>query len=130
MKYYKYKQVITEYTTLQIIGDIIRYDVIDGYSYCGSKDGLDLSIQYPECEVQEITFSEIEPILKNCVHMKMIDNQIRDEIKKYYSIDDEIKLTKKAITNPLDEEYLAMQEKINQIKNVYNQSKKDIGLIC
>ncbi len=129
MYYYKYKEVIKDYTTYSIVVDednkMIKY--ADGY--CGTANLIDMNKQHSECEITQLFFDDIKLILENCNHMKMINNQIVHEIRLKYSIDEELKLVKKALTNSTDEEYLEMQRYIDNIKSIYNVTKKEMGLI-
>jgi len=129
MYYYSVKEIIKDYTTYSIVVDednrLIKYS--DGYY--GTVNPIDKSKQHAECQIIEVKYNDIKSILDSCNHMKMINNQIVFEIRQKYSIDDEMKLIKKALVNPLDEEYLEMQKYIENIKNIYNVTKKEMGLI-
>jgi len=127
MKYYRFKKVITKYTTLSIVTNDNVYFYND--TLCGLINDLDLSIQFPECEVIEVSFDNIQKELEQCYFNKDINNSIVKNIREYYSVDEELKLTKRAIVNPLDSEYLAMQSKIQEIKDTWNIVKRSMGLI-
>lgn len=129
MYYYNCNEIVKDYTTYSIVVDednkLIKYS--DGYY--GTAKLIDMSKQHEECGIIKTEYNDIKSILSNCNHMKMINNQIVFEIRQKYSIDDEMKLIKKALINPLDEEYLEMQSYISKIKDIYNVTKKEMGLI-
>jgi len=129
MYYYRVNEIVKDFTTYSIVVDegnrLIKYS--DGYY--GTEKPINMDKQYSECQIIEIQFNDIKSMLDNCNHMKMINNQIVYEIRLKYSIDDEMKLIKKALINPLDNEYLEMQKYIENIKNIYNVTKKEMGLI-
>ena len=129
MYYYNVNEIVKDFTTYSIVVDennkLIKYSD----AYYGTVNSIDLTKQYKECQVIEVKYNDIKSMLDNCNHMKMINNQIVYEIRLKYSIDDEMKLIKKALINPSDEEYLKMQSYIENIKNIYNVTKKEMGLI-
>jgi len=133
MYYYQYKKIIKENTTLQIIipenVKSYQYDEINGITYIGCSQKLNSDEQHIECEVKEIEYAKIKPILENCYLMKNINETIINDIRKKYSIDDEFNLIKKAMINKNDIEYLEMQKYINYIKNLHKTTKIEIGLI-
>lgn len=71
MKYYKVKQIVTEYTTLSIVLEAgetaILYSQDGNMQYWGvdNTDENFLTKQHPECEVEEMAYDEIKPILDN-----------------------------------------------------------------
>ena len=129
MYYYNVNEIVKDFTTYSIVVDennkLIKYS--DGYY--GTAKLIDMSKQHEECQIIKVEYNDIKSMLDNCNHMKMINNQIVFEIRQKYSVDDEMKLIKKALINPLDEEYLEMQKYIDNIKSIYNVTKKEMGLI-
>lgn len=132
MQYFKIKKVVTEHTTLSLVYDesdtVFKYDEIDGYEYWGvqTEDVNFLMKQHIECEVEELTFAEIKPILENCPMMKRINNRIEEEIAKKYTVAQEIGLTN-SDWNSI--EYIAYRNYVDQCKTKFNQLKIDFGLV-
>ena len=85
MKYFKSKKVQSKGTTLDLItlGDETRvqYENIDEVTWNGvnTNDETFLARQYAECEVEELAYEQIKPILDNC-RLKV---EFQDLLKKY-----------------------------------------------
>lgn len=103
MRYFKIKKVVVpppEDTTLSIVTaaeeKATQFSEIDGYQYFGvnTEDESFLTKQHAACEVEELTFDQIEPILKECVLYKSINAVVQTKIRQRYSADDEMKLNR------------------------------------
>lgn len=118
MKYYK----IEKDTQLpQIEGvEVITYDRIEGYNYVGVNGITDLFDEF-----DELTFTEISPILQECHLNKQLNLQISKRIKAKYSVDDEIALLKKADT---DANKIAYNLFVSEIKTEIDAQKVKLGL--
>lgn len=98
MKYIKLKAVVTEHSKLSLVhGEeekAFKYAEIDGYQYWGVNTEVDIiADQHEECEAEELTFAEIQPILSNCKMMRDINKLIENEVAKEYTLAEEIGLT-------------------------------------
>lgn len=132
MQYFKVKKVITEHTTLSLVhgeeDTVFKYDMIDGFEYWGveTEDGSFLDKQHAECEVVELTFAEIQPILNNCKMMRDINKLIENEIAKKYTIAEEIGLTN---TDWDSQEYADYRAYVSECKAKFLPSKIAAGLV-
>lgn len=103
MRYFKVKKVVVpppEDTTLSIVTaaeeKATQFSEIDGYQYFGvtTEDESFLTKQHAACEVEELTFNQIEPILKECVLYKSINMIVQLKIRKRYSPEKEAQLNR------------------------------------
>ena len=135
MKYVKAKKIETEYTIIEFrYENMFYYGCSNGYFYYGINTGLlpikeIIAKQPKEIEAEEAFYQDIKEILKSSDIEKQINTFILDDIQKKYPINEELKLTKRAITNPLDEEYIAMQNYIQNVKDTWSIQKRNMGLI-
>jgi len=129
MYYYKYKEVIKDFTTYSIVVDednrMIKYAEEDGYCYCGTENKIILKNQNKLCEVKEIEYAKIKPILVNCYFFKSLNKQVENMIAEKYSTGEEIKLNREK-QEPQYSEYLAY---IQKCKDIVNYTKIEMGLM-
>jgi len=134
MKYIKAKKIETEYTIIEFRFDgMFYYGDSNGYSYYGvnTESSIEeiINKQPKEIKIEEISYQDIKEILKSSDIEKQVNAFILNDIQKVYPINEELKLIKKGIINPLDEEYLAMQNYIQSVKDTWNVQKRNMGLI-
>ena len=129
MKYFRYKAVVTEYTTLSLVVP----DGVVSYQYTENLAGVDiadseafLAQQHPECEVTELTFQEVESELKECRMFHDINAIVQRMIAERYSIPDEIKMVKLPIDHP---ERVAYQNYVDECRAYGRTMKVQRGLI-
>ena len=128
MKYFRYKPVVTEYTTLSLVVP----DGVVAYQYTENLAGVDiadsqafLAQQHPECEVTEQTFQDVESELKECRLCRDIDEIVKTMIHNRYSLDDEIKLLK---LDKLDSEFIEYQSYVASCRSFGRGMKVERGL--
>lgn len=131
MKYLRLKKVVTEHTTLSLVNNTedpaYKYAEILGYQYWGVDTEADIiADQHPECEAEELTFAEIQPILNNCKMMRDINKLIEEEIAKKYTIPQEIGLTN---GDQSSQEYNNYRTYVSECKAKFQQLKIDRGLV-
>ena len=129
MKYFRYKPVVTEYTTLSLVVP----DGVVAYQYTENLAGVDitdsqefLAQQHPECEVSELTFQEVENELKECRMFHDINAIVQRMIAERYSIPDEIKMVKLAVDHP---ERVTYQAYVDECRAYGRAMKVERGLI-
>ena len=129
MKYFKFRSVTTDFTTLSIV---IPYDTV-AYQYTETLAGVDiadseefLAQQHPECEVTELTFQDVESELKECRMFHDINSIVQRMISEKYSIPDEIKMVKLPEDNP---ERVAYQAYVDECRAYGRAMKVERGLI-
>ena len=129
MKYFRYKPVVTEYTTLSLVVP----DGVVAYQYTENLAGVDiadseafLAQQHPECEVTEQTFQDVESELKECRMFHDINAIVQRMIAERYSIPDEIKMVKLPIDHP---ERVAYQNYVDECRAYGRTMKVQRGLI-
>ena len=129
MKYFRYKPVVTEYTTLSLVVP----DGVVAYQYTENLAGVDiadseafLAQQHPECEVTEQTFQDVESELKECRMFHDINAIVQRMIAERYSIPDEIKMVKLPIEHP---ERVAYQNYVDECRAYGRTMKVQRGLI-
>ena len=129
MKYFRYKPVVTEYTTLSLVVP----DGVVAYQYTENLAGVDiadseafLAQQHPECEVSEQTFQEVENELKECRMFHDINAIVQRMIAERYSIPDEIKMVKLAVDHP---ERVTYQAYVDECRAYGRAMKVERGLI-
>ena len=129
MKYFRFKSVVTEYTTLSIVIP----DGVTSYQYTETLAGVDitdseafLAQQHPECEVTEVTFQEVEQELKECRMFHDINAIVQRMIAERYSIPDEIKMVKLAVDHP---ERVVYQTYVDECRAYGRAMKAERGLI-
>ncbi|MHB8840994.1 MAG: hypothetical protein ACYC56_04260 [Candidatus Aquicultor sp.] len=103
MRYFKVKKVVVpppEDTTLNIVTGLeekaTMFSEVDGYQYYGveTTDENFLAKQHAACGVEELTFTQVEPVLKECALYKSINEIVQTKIRSKYSAGDEIKLNR------------------------------------
>ena len=129
MKYFRYKAVVTEYTTLSLVVP----DEVVAYQYTETLAGVDiadseafLAQQHPECEVTEQTFQDVESELKECRMFHDISAIVQKLIAEEYSIPDEIKMVKLAVDHP---ERVTYQAYVDECRAYGRAMKAERGLI-
>lgn len=135
MRYFKVKEVVKDYTTLSIVVDekekSILYDKWGDTQYFGVKteDENFLNKQHQECEVVELDFIEMQPILKECQQMHSINSTITTMIRQQYSMDDEAKYNTIGILNPSDPDFVRFAEYKQKCREHGKNVKREMGLI-
>jgi hypothetical protein len=93
---------------------------------CDDDDLLAIiSSQDVECEAHEVSYSDVEAILKKCRWYQEINSRVLEKIKSRYDINREISIIKLGSTHP---EYIEMQAYIDQCKSNGDVEKISIGL--
>ena len=128
MKYFRFKEVVKDFTTLE---PVISPNV-ESVRYSDSLIGVDiedtqefLEQQHSECEVTEVTFQEIESELKQSRMYHDIDEIVKTMIHNRYSFDDEIKLIKMGVEHP---EYVEYQAFVDNCRAIGRGLKVERGL--
>lgn len=104
MHYFSVKKTVLappQDTTLGIVTSgepSYLYAEANGLQYWGvdTQDVDFLSKQHSECEVAELDFATISPILKSCALCESINQITQAKIRTQYSADDELKLNRLA----------------------------------
>ncbi len=138
MKYFKSKVVYQGDEILTFVSPIVPmnesarhliYDRQGDVEFHGLPDDVDqedvLSKQHAECEVEEVTFSDMEEILKNSRLYKEINAQVEKRIRDQYSIGDEFSIMKLEKT---EQEYIDYQAKVDEFREIGRQQKIALGL--
>lgn len=134
MKYFKSKIVDKDGEILSFIPPVKNdneenhyhfYDRINGFEYHSIPDDSELPIQHDECEVIEISFSDIEEILKGSRIYKEINVQVEKKIRDKYSIGDEFSILKLDKTSV---EYIAYQQFVDECREAGRVQKVAFGL--
>lgn len=103
MRYFKVKKIVVpppEDTTLSLVHSEEEkanpVTEIEGYQYfiVDTQDADFLAKQHAICEVEELTYDEIMPILKESAQYEAINQIVQMKIRKLYSADDEMKLNR------------------------------------
>ena len=128
MKYFRFKSVVKDFTTLTIVipngvESFLYSDTLAGVKIEDSKEFL--TNQHPECEVVEVTFAEIVSELKESRMYHDIDEIVKTMIHNRYTMDDEIKLIKMGIEHP---EYIAYQAYVDECRAYGSAMKIDKGM--
>ena len=128
MKYFRFKSVVKDFTTLTIqvpngAESFLYSDTLAGVRIDGSKELL--IQQHPECEVVEVSFQEIESELKQSRMYHDIDEIVKTMIHNRYTMDDEIKLIKMGVEHP---EYIEYQAFVNSCREIGRNMKIERGL--
>ena len=128
MKYFRYKTVAKDFTTLGLVisPDVVSYlysDTLAGVEVTDSKEFL--ANQHKECEVTEVTFAEIVSELKQSRMYQDIDEIVKTMIHNKYTLADEIKLIKMGIEHP---EYIEYQAFVNSCREIGMNMKIERGL--
>ena len=128
MKYFRYKTVVQDYTTLELVvpPTAEKFFYTEGLAGVTVDDAQEfLTQQHPECEVTEVTFAEIESELKSCRLYHDIDDIVKTMIHNKYTLADEIKLIKMGIEHP---EYIEYQAFVNSCREIGMNMKIERGL--
>ena len=104
MRYFSVKKTVLappQDTTLGIVtsGETsYMYAEVDGLQYWGvdTQDPDFLTNQHAECQVAELDFATISPILLTCPLYESINQIVTAKIRAQYCIDDELKLNRLA----------------------------------
>ena len=130
MKYFKLKKVVTD-TTFSLVTDenetSVMYSEEENFQYFGveTTDKNFLNKQYKECEVEELTFEQISPVLQRCKLLKDLNEIVEIRIAERYSIGAEINMLKLDV---LDEKRIEYQNFVDGIKNEVDVLKVEYGL--
>ncbi|TRZ76917.1 MAG: hypothetical protein D4R97_00100 [Bacteroidetes bacterium] len=138
MKYFKAKvvkggeEILAFVAPVQSMSDENRplmYDRQGDIEYHGLADDVDteevLGLQHAECEVEEVTFADMEEILKGSRLYKEINAQVEKRIRDHYSIGDEFSMLKLAKTAP---ERVAYQKIVDDFCQAGLDQKIALGL--
>ena len=138
MKYFKAKVVNTGIEVKSFVSPIhepstggsnLMYDRQGDIEYHGLPDSVDpeevLSLQHEECEVEEVSFADMEEILKGSRLYKEINAQVEQRIREKYSIGDEFSILKVDKTSP---EYIAYQQVVDECRQAGIAQKIALGL--
>ena len=128
MKYFRFKSVVKDFTTLTIVvpngvDSFLYSETLAGVKIEDSKEFLEN--QRTECEVTEVTFEEIVSELKSCRQYHDIDEIVKTMIHNRYTMDDEIKLIKMGVEHP---EYIAYQAYVDECRAYGSAMKIDKGM--
>jgi len=128
MKYFRFKSVVKDFTTLTIVVPVgvdsfLYSETLAGVKVHDSKEFL--AHQHKECGVTEVTFEEIVSELKSCRQYHDIDEIVRTMIHNRYTMDDEIKLIKMGIEHP---EYIEYQAYVDECRAYGSAMKIGRGL--
>ena len=128
MKYFRFKSVVKDFTTLTIqvpngVESFLYSETLAGVKIEDSKEFLEN--QRTECEVTEVTFEEIVSELKSCRQYHDIDEIVKTMIHNRYTMDDEIKLIKMGVEHPECVEYQAF---VNSCREIGRNMKVERGL--
>lgn len=128
MKYFRFKSVVKDFTTLTIVVPVgvdsfLYSETLAGVKIEDSKEFLEN--QRTECEVTEVTFEEIVSELKQSRMYHDIDEIAKTMIHNRYSLDDEIKLIKMGSEHP---EYVEYQSFVNSCREIGRNMKVERGL--
>lgn len=107
----------------------VFYDRIGNIEYHGLPDTIDperiLMIQHTECEVEEVSFDDIQDVLINCRLYNEINNQIENRIRQEYSVGKEFAMIKL----PHDDgEYISYINFVEQSREDGRVQKVALGL--
>lgn len=108
MKYFRYKTVVKDFTTLSLVisPDVVSYLYSDTLAGVGVTDSEEFLVQqHKECEVIELTFEEAKPELESCRMFHDISKIVQKLIADKFEIADEIKFLKLPEDNPDRVEY-------------------------
>ena len=130
MRYFKVKQIITEHATKSLVAENqIKYaEMVEQeqvYEIIGAEN-IDETAQHPECEVEELTFEEVQPILNECALMKSFNEIIERKIAEKYTIGRELKMVKLDYDDPERIEYETF---VGSVKAPIREMKREKGLI-
>lgn len=130
MRYFKAKLIVTEHETKSLVAENqIKYaEIVEQeqvFEIIGVET-IDESAQHPECEVEELTFEEAQPILNECALMKSFNEIIERKIAEKYSIGRELKMVKLDYDDPERIEYDGFVE---AVKTPIREMKREKGLI-
>src|ERR1035437_6944136 len=126
MKYFKSKVVHQGDEILAFVAPVqamteqnrsLMYDRQGDIEYHGLPDDVDvdeiLGLQHEECEVEQVSFADMEEILKECRLYKEINAQVEQRIREHYSIGDEFSVMKLSKTSA---EYLAYKQIVDDCR--------------
>jgi len=128
MKYFRYKTVVKDFTTLELVvpPTAEKFFYTEGLAGVTVDDAQEfLTQQHPECEVTEVTFAEIVSELKQSRMYQDIDEIVKTMIHNKYTIDDEIKLLKLDKADPV---YVEYQNHVDSCRAIGINMKIERGL--
>lgn len=141
MKYFKCKRVLTDGELYGLVAPTFIfnapsvahhfYDPPDGDIEIHGMDITQeevadfLSLQHACCEVEQVEFAQVEPVLKTCRAYKEIDDRTVSNIRKVYDINRELSIIKLGFS---DAQYIEMQAYIEQCRAAGRAEKVAIGL--
>ena len=132
MKYIKAKRITTATTTLSLRPldkeALICYESGDEEFYGVDVTDVEafLAAQDPALEAAEVSYSDIEDVLKESRLLKDVDNITKARIAERYSIADEIKMLKLPKT---DAERVIYQTYVDACRAEGRTKKRDLGLV-
>ena len=128
MKYYKFKTISKDFTTLglEVPHGVVSYQYTEDLAGVDTEDSAAfLEAQHPECEVIELTYEEVESELQGCRMFQDINKIVQNLIADRYAITDEIKLLKVSTDHP---ERVAYQQYVDACRRVGTNMKIEKGL--
>lgn len=132
MKYFKAKRITTATTTLSLRPidkeALICYESGDEEFYGVGVTDVEafLAAQDPALEAVEVSYSDIEPVLKESRFSLDIDDITKARIAARYSIADEIKMLKLSET---ESERVIYQTYVDACRAEGRTKKRELGLV-
>ena len=138
MKYFKSKVVHEGDEILAFVAPVqamteenrsLMYERKGDIEYHGLADESDtdeiLGLQHAECEVELVSFADMEEILKECRLYREINAQVEQRIRNHYSIGDEFSMLKLTKADP---QRVAYQQIVDDCKQAGSDQKIALGL--
>lgn len=121
MKYFVIKKIITEDTTLSIVTQgepAVKFTYGDRelWGVITDDTAAFLSMQHPECEVQERTYSEVETQLKKSHVYRDVGAIKQKELRRRYSQADESRIKRLLANDPERQNYEGYLERIRLLE--------------
>lgn len=137
MFYFKSKIIQLEHTTKRFQGNeamvVYSYGELNGYEYVGVQTEYApedvIALQAPECEVEEIQYSEFADIAINSAIAKGIDDIVRSRITAKFDKDEELKLVNLGIEDKENKEYLSYRACVCEYKEWGKNKKREMGVL-
>ena len=132
MKYIKAKRITTATTTLSLRPidkeALICYESGDDEFYGVDVTDVEafLAVQDPAVEAVEVSYGDIEPVLKASRLLRDINDITKARIAERYSIADEIKMLKLSET---DSERVIYQTYVDACRGEGRTKKRELGLV-
>ena len=112
--------------SIKVITTLGEYE---GRTYYSVPDGIKIHKQKKAVDQKTHTYDEISGFEDNLVLIKAIDNETRADIRKNYSIDDECKMLRLAISSPTENSMAAEYNRyVTSCVSEGKKKKLDLGL--